>query len=152
MTTANTAARKAEQMQAIKEYIEKMETAALKLQAAQQEYDELEAQGKEILLSVLNEEDRIQQNLNRQLADLQHSRPNLDVYRDIVLDAQRPMHLNEITAEALKRGLDLISTGKNPPRNKVRNGLHSSPRFQNLGNNTWWLAGLPLPDGFTVPQ
>ena len=72
------------------------------------------------------------------------------VYEDILVETGVPMRLENLTQEALNRGVSLGGSLDNPPEEKVRNSLNGSKRFVNLGGNRWWLANTPLPDGLTL--
>ena len=64
----------------------------------------------------------------------------VDLYATILEEHGQPMHVREITAEALRRGAVLKGIAKASPEQKVRNSLFGSKKFINIGGNTWWLA------------
>ena len=71
---------------------------------------------------------------------------NVLLYEKILEEHGRPMYLQDITQEALSRGLDLGGRTDRSSEEKVRNSLTGSKRFQNLGMNRWWLADTPMPE------
>ena len=71
------------------------------------------------------------------------------VYQDILEETGVPMRLEDLTQQALNRGVRMLGSQDNPPEEKVRNSLNGSKRFVNLGGNRWWLANTPLPEGLT---
>ena len=67
------------------------------------------------------------------------------IYTAILKSHGKPMHVSEILAAAQNRGV--VLKGTNPARVQLRNALFSSKnRFYNVGDNTWWLVGEPLPE------
>ena len=69
----------------------------------------------------------------------------VDIYTAILKSHGKPMHVSEILAAAQNRGV--VLKGTNPARVQLRNALFSSKnRFYNVGDNTWWLVGEPLPE------
>ena len=69
----------------------------------------------------------------------------VDIYTAILKSHGKPMHVSEILAAAHNRGA--VLEGTNPARVQLRNALVSSKnRFYNVGDNTWWLVGEPLPE------
>ena len=70
----------------------------------------------------------------------------VDIYTAILKSHGKPMHVSEILAAAQHRGV-VPSGTTNPARVQLRNALFSSKnRFYNVGDNTWWLVGEPLPE------
>ncbi len=70
---------------------------------------------------------------------------NAELFASIIEKHGKPMTLTAITNEALRLGVVFKSKSNNPPRTKVRSSLCASKRFDNIGDNTWWLADKPLP-------
>ena len=72
--------------------------------------------------------------------------PKVAIYTAILKSHGKPMHVSEILAAAQSRGVVPRGT-TNPPQVQLRNALFSSKnRFYNVGDNTWWLVGEPLPE------
>ena len=67
----------------------------------------------------------------------------VDIYMVILEEHGKPMHVREITAEALRRGAVLRGGSKASPEQKVRNSLYGSKKFVNVGDNTWQIADQP---------
>ena len=69
------------------------------------------------------------------------------MYESIIKEHGRPLHLQEITQEALARGVEFKGSAGKEPAAKVRDSLFgAAKRFVNLGDNTWWLVGRDLPE------
>ena len=70
----------------------------------------------------------------------------VEIYTAILKSHGQPMHVSEILAAAQNRGVVPEGT-TNPTRVQLRNALVSSKnRFYNVGDNTWWMVGEPLPE------
>ena len=70
----------------------------------------------------------------------------VDIYTAILKSHGKPMHVSEILVAAQNRGVVPQGT-TNPAQVQLRNALFSSKnRFYNVGDNTWWLVGEPLPE------
>ncbi len=69
----------------------------------------------------------------------------LDRLEKIILDAKRPLHITAIAKEAGKRGIAFSGDPDKPIKNKIRSSMNGSKRFVNLGSNTWWITGVPVP-------
>lgn len=70
-------------------------------------------------------------------------KPNVEIYTEIIRAHGKPMHVKQIAA-ALKDYGNVLK-GKNEPEIQVRNALNASKRFENVGDNTWWVVSDPLP-------
>ena len=69
---------------------------------------------------------------------------NVQVYEEILTLYGRPMHATDILDSAIKLGVEFKNDGE--PRTQLRNALNGAKkRFTNIGNNTWWIAGHPVP-------
>ena len=68
---------------------------------------------------------------------------NVELYADILKAHGRPMHATAIAEVAPQYGVVWAGTGD--PDRMVRNGISRSKRFENQGDNVWWLAGVPVP-------
>ena len=74
-----------------------------------------------------------------------HNGSNAALYVEILREHGRPMHVREITALALDRGLALAGRVDKNPESKVRHALYRCRRVVNVGSNVWWLAGEDVP-------
>lgn len=72
------------------------------------------------------------------------AKSNVQIYRDVLLEHGKPMHVPALYEAALSHGLRL--RGKGDPREQVRNSLTGSKDFVNKGDNHWWVEGVPLPE------
>ena len=67
----------------------------------------------------------------------------MEFYADILNAHGRPMHAEAIAKVAPQYGVVWAGTGD--PGRMVRNGISRSKRFENVGDNVWWLSGVPVP-------
>ena len=69
-------------------------------------------------------------------------KPNSLIYEEVIREYGKPMYITDVVDAALLKGA--VLHGKNAPKNQVRNALSTSKRFENVGDNTWWIIGEPL--------
>ena len=75
----------------------------------------------------------------------QPGKTNVQVYEEILYLHGRPMHLTDILESALRMGVQFKNNGN--PRSQLRNALNGAKkRFENTGNNNWWIRGRPMPE------
>ena len=77
---------------------------------------------------------------------------NLDRLEKILIDARRPLHVSTIAKEAVRRGIPFGGDPIKPIKAKIRSSMNGSKRFQNMGSNTWWIAGMPVPGDTPAPE
>ena len=54
------------------------------------------------------------------------------------------MHITDILNSAMRMGVEFQNAGE--PRTQLRNALNGAKtRFTNIGGNTWWISGRPIP-------
>ena len=71
-------------------------------------------------------------------------KPNTQVFEEILSLNKEPMHITDILASALNMGIEF--QGNTDPKTQLRNSLNGAKkRFYNIGNNTWWIVGRPIP-------
>ena len=70
---------------------------------------------------------------------------NVSVYEEIILAHGNLMTLDALTDKVLARGLQLSGGPDTQPREKIRNSLQGSKRFENLGDNHWTVVKGPKP-------
>ena len=71
-------------------------------------------------------------------------KPNVQVYKEILLDAGRALHASDIATEAERRGVVFKNPHKRPV-GLVSDAMSHCQDFDNLGGNTWWVAGAKAP-------
>ena len=75
------------------------------------------------------------------------------IYKDILLQCKRPLHLKELLSILTARGVTFSGSGSNTPEVQLRNALNSAKKhFYNLGDNIWWVDGYPVPDDEPATQ
>ena len=135
--------------QTIKKMEDKAETAARK----KQEFATIEEETK-IYLDLLRQieplvkkgiEDPIEQaGPSLQTIRKRPGKTNVQVYEEIMSLHGRPMHLTDILESAARMGVSFKTTGDT--KAQLRNALNGAKkRFENMGNNTWWIRGKSVP-------
>ena len=72
-------------------------------------------------------------------------KPRSQKIEEFMRELWRPMHISDVVDELKARGE--VFNGKSSPKEQVRSALKKSKRFINVGGNTWWLDGVPMPEG-----
>ena len=76
-----------------------------------------------------------------------NGKPNTELIEELILENGKPMHLTDILATGVERGLQL--NGHRPKLIQLRGTLSNCKRLYNVGGNKWWVIGVPLP---SMPQ
>ncbi len=70
-------------------------------------------------------------------------KPKTDLIEDLILEHGKPMHMTDILAVGIERGLQF--NGKRPKQIQLRSTLSNCKRLYNIGGNKWWVTGIALP-------